>query len=502
MKRMYLAGILSCLVLGMFVVLSGSLSQGTLQGMGIAQAQTSERCFPETGYCIAGNIRRYWEQNGGLPVFGYPIGSERIETIEEHWTGPVQWFERDRLEDHGSQGVMAGRLGDDILQLHGMAWRDFPKVNGAGSGCRFFAQTEHSLCEPFLGYWQSHGGLERFGYPITEPFVATISDWTGTIQYFERRRMEHHTEFQGTAHEVLLGLLGNEVKEFSGEQQQPSPPPSQYPYPAPSEEDEAEQDVLPTDTPTMLPTDAPTMLPTDTPTMLPTDAPTMLPTDAPTMLPTDAPTMLPTDTPTMLPTDTPTMLPTDTPTPTPDLVANLTPGECVSPEEAKLIQLINDYRQTHGLSPVPISKSMMTVAQWHVRDLENHQPDHGTDSRGMDCNMHSWSSNGPWTPVCYTSDHKYASGMWDKPREITGGKYSGNGYENSHGGSSGWVATAESALRGWKNSSAHNAVMIEEGIWEDANWQAMGVGIYGSYAVLWFGKETDPQGTLSVCTTN
>src|SRR4051794_16224894 len=38
-----------------------------------AAAQTGERCFPETGLCIAGPIRAFWERNGGLPVFGFPI---------------------------------------------------------------------------------------------------------------------------------------------------------------------------------------------------------------------------------------------------------------------------------------------------------------------------------------------------------------------------------------------------------------------------------------------
>jgi hypothetical protein len=83
-----------------------------------AQAQPSERYFAETGFCISGAIRIYWERNGGLPVFGYPIGEQRNETIEQ-WSGPVQWFERDRLEDHANQGlgVLAGRLGAGLLDL-------------------------------------------------------------------------------------------------------------------------------------------------------------------------------------------------------------------------------------------------------------------------------------------------------------------------------------------------------------------------------------------------
>ncbi len=170
---------------------------------------SGERCFDETGYCISGNIRAYWERNGGLAVFGFPISAQSTETIED-WTGPVQWFERDRLEDHGNDGVMAGRLGAAVLDMRGTPWESYEQVSSAPVGCRFFEATGHSLCEPFLSYWQSNGGVERFGYPITEPIEETIEGWTGTVQWFERRRMEHHPENE-PPYDILLGLLGNEV---------------------------------------------------------------------------------------------------------------------------------------------------------------------------------------------------------------------------------------------------------------------------------------------------
>jgi hypothetical protein len=180
-----------------------------------AQAQANSRCFPETGYCVSGPILKYWERNGGLEVFGYPISELRVETVEGSWTGPVQWFERDRLEDHGAQGVLAGRLGATILELEGRPWHTFYQVDSAPRGCRYFPETGHSLCQPFASYWEQNGGLERFGYPISEPQTETIGGWTGTVQYFERRRMEHHIENRGTPFEVLLGLLGSEVLYFS-----------------------------------------------------------------------------------------------------------------------------------------------------------------------------------------------------------------------------------------------------------------------------------------------
>ncbi len=200
----------------LFIVL---LALGTVPATPTS-AQTDERCFPETGYCISGQIRAYWEANGGLPVFGYPITDVYVDTVEG-WTGPLQWFERDRLEDHSAEGVgvLAGRLGARLLELRGTPWESYPQVTSAESGCRFFAETGHSMCEPFLSYWSNNGGLERFGFPVTEPFVETLGDWTGRVQYFERRRMEHHTENAGTPFEVQLGLLGRSVYNFT-----PPPP--------------------------------------------------------------------------------------------------------------------------------------------------------------------------------------------------------------------------------------------------------------------------------------
>ncbi len=174
------------------------------------------RCFDETGYCVSDPILGYWERNGGLAVFGYPISDLTVETNNDNWTGPTQWFERDRLEDHGNEGVMAGRLGAQILELEGRPWTTFPQVDSAPRGCLYFAQTGHSLCPPFVAYWQNNGGVERLGYPITESFTETNRDgWTGTVQYFERRRAEHHVENVGTPFEILLGLLGREVRTFN-----------------------------------------------------------------------------------------------------------------------------------------------------------------------------------------------------------------------------------------------------------------------------------------------
>jgi uncharacterized protein YkwD len=172
--------------------------------------------------------------------------------------------------------------------------------------------------------------------------------------------------------------------------------------------------------------------------------------------------------------------------------AQPTPGDCLSADEATLVQLVNDYRQAEGLAPLEVTVSLTTVAQWHVWDLDINHP------QGGECNLHSWSDGPIWTPVCYTADHANASGMWDKPREITANAYSGNGFEIAYWTSG--TATPEAALSAWQNSPGHNDVILNVGIWQAYDpWPAMGVGMSAGYAVIWFGNTSDPQGTINEC---
>lgn len=145
-----------------------------------AQAAPNERCFTETGFCISGTILSYWEKNGGLPVFGYPITPQRTETIEGTWTGPVQWFERDRLEDHINEGkgILAGRLGARWLELQGRPWvQGTGPVRGDGN-CTHFPQTGYNICDTFSTFWRQNGTEIRLGYPITEVINETIAGKT------------------------------------------------------------------------------------------------------------------------------------------------------------------------------------------------------------------------------------------------------------------------------------------------------------------------------------
>ncbi|HUS14046.1 MAG TPA: hypothetical protein VM536_03415 [Chloroflexia bacterium] len=82
-----------------------------------------------------------------------------------------------------------------------------PPASHAGSGDRYFPETGFTVPGRFMVYWNAHGGLPIFGYPIT----AAQMDNGFLVQYFERNRFEYHPEHAGTEYEVLLGLLGNSL---------------------------------------------------------------------------------------------------------------------------------------------------------------------------------------------------------------------------------------------------------------------------------------------------
>ncbi|MBV9786817.1 MAG: hypothetical protein JOZ51_01490, partial [Chloroflexi bacterium] len=190
------------------------------------EAQNRERLFPETGWRVGGRLLEFWEANGGLPVFGLPIGPQQLQTTPQGQFA-AQQFERERLELHPESArpydVQLGRLGEELLLKQGRDWRG-PSAGVQLEGpCRSFAETGRAVCGAFLNYWQSHGldlgdpgmsereSLALFGLPLTEPNYETNSSGDNVItQWFERARFEYHPN-NSAAYQVLLGRLGAEL---------------------------------------------------------------------------------------------------------------------------------------------------------------------------------------------------------------------------------------------------------------------------------------------------
>lgn len=178
--------------------------------------------------------------------------------------------------------------------------------------------------------------------------------------------------------------------------------------------------------------------------------------------------------------------------------ADYAPLGCVTTEEAELAQLINDYRGENGLAPVPLSQTLIEVAQWHVQDALYAIHETGQFGSDPSCNLHSWYGvpSAPYSTCCYTPDHAQASCMWDKPSEIEG-SFTGLGYEIA-----GWgFETVESALAGWQGSPAHDDLLLDQGVWAGRTWTGMGVGVDLEQKLyfVWFTEGSDPAGTAEEC---
>jgi uncharacterized protein YkwD len=175
------------------------------------------------------------------------------------------------------------------------------------------------------------------------------------------------------------------------------------------------------------------------------------------------------------------------------------PGPVAATASDDLYAAITTYRQGLGLAAIPLSPQLTAVAQAHVRDL---MANFATDPNytGAGCVPHGWSSQGQWTGGCYKfEDPTTFPIMWNKPKEIA--NYPGNGFEIVFGGGGGAVTAAE-ALQAWQDDPPHNDVIVNQGIWKDHPWQAIGVWVEDGWASVWFGEQADPNGTQPATTQN
>lgn len=218
------------------------------------RAQTPEdqpRCFadeaPAITACISGRFRTFWEANGGLQVFGYPLTEAAPQTTADG-AFTTQYFERARFELHPENqppyDVLLGRLGAERLSATGGNRQDQP-ADTAADGCQFWAETQRNVCEPFLTAWRA-GGLQNdsdpalndaerlalWGLPLTKAEPITTANGVALVQWFERARFEQQVDGS-----VTFGLLGKETLQGSNSDvpapdQSPAPPPTAPAMPA------------------------------------------------------------------------------------------------------------------------------------------------------------------------------------------------------------------------------------------------------------------------------
>jgi hypothetical protein len=200
-------------------------------------AQQQPICFPGVAGvpdCIDPSFAAYWRGNGGLPVFGYPLGPVgQVTPLGASAPLAAQWTERNRLEQHPANRapytIQIGRVGAERLAQLGRDPAAEGREAGPQPGCLWFAETGHNVCDQaqglgFKSYWERNGlritGLSRyqqslalFGLPLTaaNPEPGPNGELIVT-QWFERARFEWHPE-NPAQFKVLLGLLGRELRD-------------------------------------------------------------------------------------------------------------------------------------------------------------------------------------------------------------------------------------------------------------------------------------------------
>jgi hypothetical protein len=162
------------------------------------------RYFDQTGHYVSGPFLEFYDSKGGVRIFGYPQ-TERF--YDPHLGLHVQYFDNARMEWHPQNPeayqVQLGLLGEILGHREPPLPRDRWQANNRFR--RIFPETGHMVSFAFLDFYDNHGGLDIFGYPISEPLI----EGEYIVQYFQRMRMEWHPE-RPREDRVVLGSLGNE----------------------------------------------------------------------------------------------------------------------------------------------------------------------------------------------------------------------------------------------------------------------------------------------------
>lgn len=165
---------------------------------------------------VSTKLYSYWHENGGVPIFGYPISARFAEISDNGKIIEVQYFERARLEKHvsqerGSFQIVPGKLG---LAVPIRATAAVQKFSGLEEEEMILTPSGVGILTPrkFFAFWRTHGGPAIFGYPSTPLLIDhDDADRPLAVQYFECVRLEYHPWLEGTVYEVQISRLGIEV---------------------------------------------------------------------------------------------------------------------------------------------------------------------------------------------------------------------------------------------------------------------------------------------------
>jgi SpoIID/LytB domain protein len=161
--------------------------------------------YPQTGKFLSPRFQEFFLGGGGVAAYGVPL------------TGPiseggklVQYFEKARFELNPEQAgtpylITLGLLGSELAA--GVSYSPDPADTVQGDV--YFPETGHSIRGGMLEFFRSHGGIDRFGYPIS----GQIAQDGLVVQHFQRARLEHPAGLPG---QVAIANVGSELLQSLG----------------------------------------------------------------------------------------------------------------------------------------------------------------------------------------------------------------------------------------------------------------------------------------------
>jgi hypothetical protein len=191
-----------CAVVALLLSSSPLLPKPSVQAASISGRELV-RYYPATGHNLGGQIKAFYDHNGGEAIFGLPITEVILDGDRQ-----LQYFERARFELR-QDSITLSLIGRAVTE--GRTDPAFVWLNGSPMPDRtFYPQSGHTLGGTFGVFWQTHGALPIFGYPISEELV----EGSVLVQYFERARFAYHAEQPVDA--VQISALGRDYAQQMG----------------------------------------------------------------------------------------------------------------------------------------------------------------------------------------------------------------------------------------------------------------------------------------------
>jgi hypothetical protein len=171
----------------------------------VRNSQSEQRkYFSETGHWVIGDFLAAYESVARpILLYGLPITDEFVSAAAGGRR--VQYFERVRFEYRPENPpelrVVKSPLGQVLYDQDqtGLAI----SLPQGDAGCRYFSETDFQVCYAFLDFFDAYGGIDQFGYPISD----LEQHETFIVQYFQFARLEWHPE-QPAGQQVMLTDVG------------------------------------------------------------------------------------------------------------------------------------------------------------------------------------------------------------------------------------------------------------------------------------------------------